>query len=76
MNQPNRTSLPVLAFTMGDPGGIGPEVTLRAIDYFSSAYPFIPVLFGSRSLLEHPFTSRNEALRDQFQGLDRTGFGG
>ena len=55
MNQPNRTSLPVLAFTMGDPGGIGPEDTLRAIDYFSSAYPFIPVLFGSRSLLEHPF---------------------
>ncbi len=41
MNQPNRTSLPVLAFTMGDPGGIGPEVTLRAIDYFSSASAII-----------------------------------
>ncbi|MBH37569.1 4-hydroxythreonine-4-phosphate dehydrogenase PdxA [bacterium] len=55
MNPVNHPSLPVLGFTMGDPGGIGPEVTLRAIDYFSSAYPFIPVLFGSRALLEHPF---------------------
>jgi len=55
MNLPSQHSLPVLAFTMGDPGGIGPEVVLRAIDYFSSGYPFIPVLFGSRSLLEHPF---------------------
>tara|TARA_Y100000591_G_C21818983_1_gene692484 strand:+ start:66 stop:1073 length:1008 start_codon:yes stop_codon:yes gene_type:complete len=54
----NSTRLPILGFTMGDPGGIGPEVTLRAIDYFSSAYPFIPVVFGSRQLLEHPFLKK------------------
>jgi 4-hydroxythreonine-4-phosphate dehydrogenase len=53
-----KTTLPKLAFTFGDPGGIGPEVTLRAIDYFSSGYPFIPVIFGSLSLLEHPFLKK------------------
>lgn len=48
-------SLPVLAFSLGDPGGIGPELVLRTIDYFSSGFPFIPVIFGSYSVLEHPF---------------------
>ncbi|MDC0036886.1 4-hydroxythreonine-4-phosphate dehydrogenase PdxA [bacterium] len=48
-------SLPVVAFTMGDPGGNGPELVLRVLDYFSSSYPFIPLVFGSKSLLDHPF---------------------
>ena len=51
----NSHSLPVLAFTLGDPGGIGPEIILRSLDYFSSGYPFIPVVFGSESVLKHPF---------------------
>ncbi|RAP31529.1 4-hydroxythreonine-4-phosphate dehydrogenase PdxA [Candidatus Marinamargulisbacteria bacterium SCGC AG-343-D04] len=49
------TSLPVLAFTLGDPGGIGPELVLRTLDYFSSGFPFVPVIFGSESILKHSF---------------------
>ena len=48
-------TLPVIAFTLGDPGGIGPELVLRTIEYFSSGLPFIPVIFGSSSILEHPY---------------------
>ena len=50
--------LPVLAFTVGDLGGVGPEVVFRTLDYFSARYPFIPLLFGAMPILEHPFLSR------------------
>ena len=49
--------LPVIAFTMGDPGGNGPELVLRTIDYYATNYPFIPIVFGSKSLLDHMFLS-------------------
>ena len=48
-------TLPVIAFTMGDPGGNGPEIVLRTLDYFASHYPFIPLVFGSKMLLDHMF---------------------
>ena len=48
-------NLPVIAFTLGDPGGNGPEIVLRTLDYFSSSYPFIPVVFGSEVIFDHPF---------------------
>ncbi len=66
--------LPVIGFTMGDPGGIGPELVLRTLDYFSSGLPFIPIVFGSPSVLKHPFLSplllhKLESLDDDFTGL-------
>ena len=45
-------TLPRIGITLGDPGGIGPEVTLRSLsqkDVFSSANH---ILFGSRSLIQ------------------------
>lgn len=48
-------NFPILAFTLGDPGGIGPELIFRTLNYFSSGYPFIPVIFGSKSIIQHPF---------------------
>ncbi len=48
-------TLPVVAFTMGDPAGNGPELVLRTLDYFASHYPFIPIVFGSKALLSHMF---------------------
>ena len=47
--------LPVIAFSLGDPAGIGAEVVFRTLDYFSSSYPFIPVVFGSEAILDHSF---------------------
>lgn len=45
-------TLPRIGITLGDPGGIGPEVTLRSLsrkDVFSSASH---ILFGSSSLIQ------------------------
>ena len=47
--------LPVIAFTLGDPGGNGPEIVFKTLDYFSSSYPFIPIVFGSEAVLKHPY---------------------
>jgi len=45
-------SLPTIGITLGDPGGIGPEVTLKAISQ-KEAYPESRfLLFGSRRVIE------------------------
>ena len=40
---------------MGDPGGIGLEVILKAISHFKDNWPFIPILICSEKALSHPF---------------------
>ena len=43
----------MLGISLGDPGGIGPEVSLRALDACGS--DITPILFGSGSILAHPY---------------------
>jgi 4-hydroxythreonine-4-phosphate dehydrogenase len=44
--------LPVLALTMGDPAGIGPEICLRALREVAVRKVCMPVLFGDAAVLE------------------------
>ncbi len=43
---------PVLALTMGDPAGIGPELCLRALNAPAGCDRCVPVIFGDRAVLE------------------------
>jgi 4-hydroxythreonine-4-phosphate dehydrogenase len=40
-----------LGITVGDPAGIGPEITLRALKEIGSRLGLLPVVYGSRSAL-------------------------
>lgn len=42
---------PVLGITMGDPGGIGPEVALKALQDQGTT-PFVPFLIGSQAIFQ------------------------
>jgi 4-hydroxythreonine-4-phosphate dehydrogenase len=46
-------TLPKIAITLGDPGGIGPEVALKSLSSASSLPPAQYVLFGARSVIDH-----------------------
>ena len=43
---------PVLAITMGDPAGIGPEVTVKALQYRDLWDKCIPIVVGDAYVLE------------------------
>ena len=43
---------PVLAITMGDPAGIGPEVTVKALQHRELWEKCIPIVVGERFVLE------------------------
>jgi 4-hydroxythreonine-4-phosphate dehydrogenase len=43
---------PVLAFTQGDPAGIGPEIVLKLLTERGSGGDFLPLLIAERSALE------------------------
>jgi 4-hydroxythreonine-4-phosphate dehydrogenase len=55
-------TLPKIGITLGDPGGIGPEVTLKSL----SSHPSLPhahyILFGSQKVFEH----ESSALKRHF----------
>ena len=51
MNQNNT----IIGFSMGDPFGVGPQITLEALSYFIHNNLFVPVIFGSQSLLTNSF---------------------
>jgi len=51
-------SRPRIAFTMGDPAGIGPELLVRSLDHVTAICS--PVLFGSAALLDA--AARHEGL--------------
>ncbi len=47
---------PTIAITLGDPGGIGPEIVFRYLNHLlltNKELPFIPMVFGSKQVLEH-----------------------
>jgi 4-hydroxythreonine-4-phosphate dehydrogenase len=46
------TSRPLLAITMGDPSGIGPEVTLKALQHADVYERCRPLVLGDRRILE------------------------
>ncbi len=46
-------TLPKIGITLGDPGGVGPEVTLKALASFPSLPPAQYILFGSRAIVEN-----------------------
>jgi 4-hydroxythreonine-4-phosphate dehydrogenase len=45
-------SLPRIGITLGDPGGIGPEIVVKSLLETSAVPPAQLVLFGNRSILE------------------------
>ncbi|NQY73582.1 MAG: 4-hydroxythreonine-4-phosphate dehydrogenase PdxA, partial [Candidatus Margulisbacteria bacterium] len=44
---------PRIGITLGDPGGIGPEVVLKSLTQNQDTV-FNPIIFGSKSILTHP----------------------
>jgi 4-hydroxythreonine-4-phosphate dehydrogenase len=46
-------TLPKIGITLGDPGGIGPEVTLKSLSSFSSLPNAQYVLFGSQTVIDN-----------------------
>ncbi|MCC6445959.1 MAG: 4-hydroxythreonine-4-phosphate dehydrogenase PdxA [Armatimonadetes bacterium] len=47
-----KSDRPLLAITLGDPAGVGPEVVLKALRDASLQESFVPVVIGSLSVLE------------------------
>ena len=52
-------TLPRIGITLGDPGGIGPEVTLKSLSSLSSLPDARYVLFGSERIIEEENSSLN-----------------
>ena len=66
-----------IAFSCGDPAGIGIEVIFKALNSFNSPLPFIPVLFGSKCLFEQDFIKglyHNHILKKWVSGSEKEGF--
>lgn len=51
-NAPGAAEKPVIAITIGDPAGIGPEVVLKAVSESEVIESCTPVVIGDRNLLE------------------------
>lgn len=68
MNGPHRESvtaadgLPLLALTMGDPAGIGPELLSLALQPGSSPVPCLPLLIGNLEVLNRAAQLQNVPL--------------
>ena len=48
---------PIIGIALGDPAGIGPEITAKALANGFADYT--PVLFGNRALYEQSFSVPN-----------------
>ena len=53
---------PILAITMGDPAGIGPEIIVKALQLPKVWRACRPLIIGSRPLLEHTIQSLKTTL--------------
>jgi 4-hydroxythreonine-4-phosphate dehydrogenase len=56
-------TVPRIAVTLGDPGGIGPEVVLKSVAADSSGYTSVIILFGAAGLIEEAGRTLNERVR-------------
>ena len=71
-------TLPKIGITLGDPGGIGPEITLKSLSSASSLPPAQYVLFGSHSVIDSEKAALNlnlsiphdSVLLHEIEGLD------
>jgi len=54
---------PIIAITMGDPSGIGPEIIIKALQSPETAKICIPVVIGDRSALERALSVCGSALK-------------
>lgn len=63
---------PVVAVTVGDPNGVGPEIVLRAVTDEKVLECCVPVVFGSRDVLAHAreVCGLDIALREVEDGRD------
>jgi 4-hydroxythreonine-4-phosphate dehydrogenase len=62
---------PILAITMGDPAGIGPEIIVKALQLPKVWRVCRPLIIGSRPILEQTIHSLNISLRiDSVDGHD------
>lgn len=52
-------TLPKIGITLGDPGGVGPEVTLKSLSSFSSLPAAKYVLFGSQTVIDYERAALN-----------------
>lgn len=53
---------PVLAITMGDPAGVGPEICLKVLGNKDLARVAVPVVLGSRTVMENTAKALNIPL--------------
>lgn len=54
---------PILAITMGDPAGIGPEITVRALSHQKVHQCSLPLVIGDACCLEKAITLLNSPLK-------------
>jgi 4-hydroxythreonine-4-phosphate dehydrogenase len=55
--------LPIIAITMGDPCGIGPEIIIKALQSHEITNTCVPLVIGDRLALERALLVCNSALR-------------
>ncbi len=60
----NKTGkIPIIALTMGDPSGIGPEVAVKALTQTEAIYKLCkPVIFGDRGIIEREVKKINTQI--------------
>jgi len=58
----NKTSRPVLAVTMGDPAGVGAEITVKTFARTSAFQRSLPFIIGSLDALEQAMTQTGESV--------------
>ena len=51
-----------LAITMGDPGGIGPEIIVKALGSSEVRNHCVPIVIGDASVIEEALTLLGKAL--------------
>lgn len=69
---------PIIAVTMGDPGGVGPEIIIKALSDRQHRWQFIPVVLGEISVLEQAgrivgWDGSFELIEKPRQAKDRVG---
>ena len=61
---------PLIAITMGDPAGIGPEVCLQLIHDRSTLQQCVPIIFGDADVLSHVAALGEFAPPEQVISID------
>ena len=61
------TQYPVIGITIGDPHGIGPEVSLKALEKLGQQLEYKPILIGNLQVLRNTATRLQISLRARQQ---------